>query len=145
MGGRIATRYMSRHDEAYVEKLALLAAASPCLTEKLDFPKGLEEELDPLIEGARTDRPAMNPEFGEMLFHTDQIEELMDWLWRLGMDGLFRRRLHPPRRSVMPICDRTWWILPFPLVSTTVSRGYAVRNHCCGTGRWHCERRGNPV
>jgi pimeloyl-ACP methyl ester carboxylesterase len=36
MGGGIATHYMSRHDEAHVDKLALLAAASPCLTEKRD-------------------------------------------------------------------------------------------------------------
>lgn len=88
MGGGIATRYMSRHDEARVDKLALLAAASPCLTEKPDFPEGLDEaEINPLIEGARTDRAAMNAEFGEMLFHTEQSDETMDWLWSLGMDA----------------------------------------------------------
>jgi non-heme chloroperoxidase len=88
MGGGIATRYMSRHDEAHVEKLALLAAASPCLTEKSDFPAGLdEEEINPLIEGARTDRAAMNAKFGGMLFYTEQSEETMDWLWSLGMDA----------------------------------------------------------
>lgn len=31
MGGGIATHYMSRHDESRIGKLALLAAASPCL------------------------------------------------------------------------------------------------------------------
>ncbi|WP_306061202.1 alpha/beta fold hydrolase [Natronococcus wangiae] len=88
MGGGIATRYMSRHDEAHIEKLALLAAASPCLTEKPDFPEGLDaEELNPLIDEARTDRGAMNAEFGEMLFHTDQSDELMDRLWSIGMDA----------------------------------------------------------
>ncbi|EJN58979.1 alpha/beta fold hydrolase [Halogranum rubrum] len=88
MGGGIATHYMNRHDEAHVDKLALLAAASPCLTKKSDFPEGLdEEELNPLIEGARTDRAAMNAEFGQMLFHTEQSDEMMEWLWSLGMDA----------------------------------------------------------
>lgn len=88
MGGGTATRYMSRHDEARVDKLALLAAASPVVTEKPDFPEGLEEsEVNPLIESARTDRPRMNAEFGEMLFHTEQSDEMMDWLWSLGMEA----------------------------------------------------------
>lgn len=88
MGGGIATHYMSRHDEARVGKLALLAAASPCLTEKPDFPEGLDEsDVNPLIEGARTDRAAMNAQFDEMLFHTDQSDELMDWVWSLGMEA----------------------------------------------------------
>lgn len=88
MGGGTATHYMSRHDEAHVDRLALLGAASPCLTEKSDFPEGLDEaELNPLIEGARNDRPAMVAEFGGMLFHTEPSDELMDWLWSLGMEA----------------------------------------------------------
>jgi pimeloyl-ACP methyl ester carboxylesterase len=88
MGGGTATRYMSRHDEAHVDRLALLGAASPCLTEKPDFPEGLdEEELNPLIEGARDDRPAMVSEFGGMLFHTAPSEAFMSWLWGLGMEA----------------------------------------------------------
>ncbi|MFC4989874.1 alpha/beta fold hydrolase [Saliphagus infecundisoli] len=88
MGGGIATHYMSRHDEAGVGKLALLAAASPCLTEKPDFPEGLDEsDVNPLIEGARTDRAAMNAQFDGMLFHTDQSDEMMDWTWSLGMEA----------------------------------------------------------
>jgi pimeloyl-ACP methyl ester carboxylesterase len=88
MGGGIATRYMSRHDEAHVDGLALLAAASPCLTEKPDFPEGLDEgEIDPLIEGARTDRAAMTAQFVDTLFHTDRSDEMLDWLWGIGMDA----------------------------------------------------------
>ncbi|SEH15726.1 Pimeloyl-ACP methyl ester carboxylesterase [Natronorubrum sediminis] len=86
MGGATATHYMSRHDEAYVDKLALLGAASPVITEKPDFPEGLDEaEVNPLIEGARTDRAKMNADFDEMLFYTDQSEEMMNWIWSLGM------------------------------------------------------------
>lgn len=91
MGGGTATHYMSRHDEAGVDRLALLGAASPCLTEKPDFPEGLDEaELDPLIEGARNDRPAMVAEFGDMLFHTEPSEEFVHWLWSLGMEASSR-------------------------------------------------------
>ncbi|MDS0298360.1 alpha/beta hydrolase [Halogeometricum sp. S1BR25-6] len=88
MGGGIATRYMAKHDGAHVGKLALLSAASPCLTKKPDFPEGVpHDEVDPLVEGARSDRPAMTAEFGEMLFHTEQSEEMMDWVWSLGMEA----------------------------------------------------------
>ncbi|ELZ20768.1 arylesterase [Haloterrigena salina JCM 13891] len=88
MGGGTATRYMSRHDEARVDKLALLAPASPVITEKPDFPEGLDEsDVNPLIEGARTDRAKMNADFAEMLFHTDQSDELIDWIWSLGMEA----------------------------------------------------------
>lgn len=88
MGGGTATHYMSRHDEARVDKLALLAAAGPVITEKPDFSEGLDEsEVNPLIEGARTDRAKMNADFAEMLFHTDQSDEMMDWIWSLGMEA----------------------------------------------------------
>ncbi|WP_227380553.1 alpha/beta fold hydrolase [Haladaptatus halobius] len=88
MGGGTATHYMSRHDEARVDNLALISAASPVITEKPDFPEGLaESEVNPLIEGARTDRAKMNADFDEMLFHTEQSDEMMDWIWSLGMEA----------------------------------------------------------
>ena len=88
MGGGTATHYMARHDEARVDKLALLGAASPCLTEKPDFPEGLsDEDLDPLIEGARNDRPAMNAQFGEMLFHQMPSDDFLHWLWTMAMEA----------------------------------------------------------
>ncbi|MWG36079.1 alpha/beta fold hydrolase [Halomarina oriensis] len=88
MGGGIATHYMSRHDGAHVERLALLAAASPCLTEKPDFPQGLDEsEVNPLIDGAREDRPAMLSQFTDMLFHTEVSEETKRWLEGIGGDA----------------------------------------------------------
>ncbi|RKD97525.1 alpha/beta fold hydrolase [Halopiger aswanensis] len=88
MGGGTATHYMSRHDEARVDKLALLAPASPVITEKPDFPEGLAaSEVNPLIEGARTDRAKMNADFAAMLFHTDQSDELLHWIWSLGMEA----------------------------------------------------------
>lgn len=88
MGGGTATHYMSRHDEAHVAKLALISAASPVITEKPDFPEGLaESDVNPLIEGARTDRAKMNADFDEMLFHTEQSDKMMDWIWSLGMEA----------------------------------------------------------
>lgn len=88
MGGGTVTRYTSRHDEARVDRLALLGAASPCLTEKPDFPEGIDPGIvDELIEGARNDRAAMNAEFGDMLFHTQPSDELKQWLWSLAMEA----------------------------------------------------------
>lgn len=88
MGGGVATHYMSRHDEAHVDKLALLSAASPCLTEKPDFPEGLsDDDLKPFVEGTRNDRAAINAEFGELLFHTRPSDGILNWLWGLGMEA----------------------------------------------------------
>lgn len=88
MGGGIATRYMSRHDGEFVDRLALISAASPVITEKPDFPEGLDEsEVNLLIEGARNDRAQMNAGFGDMLFHTDPSDELKQWLWSIAMDA----------------------------------------------------------
>lgn len=56
--------------------------------EKRDFPEGLDEsEVNPLIEGTRTDRAAMNAEFDGILFHTDQSDEMMNSMWNLGMEA----------------------------------------------------------
>ncbi|WP_248897942.1 alpha/beta fold hydrolase [Haloplanus halobius] len=88
MGGGVVTRYMGRHDEAHVDRLALLGAASPCLIERPDFPQGLPEgSLDELIQGARLDRPGLNAQIGEMLFHQEQSEELKRYLWTIGMNA----------------------------------------------------------
>lgn len=88
MGGGTVTHYMSRHDEAHVDRLALLGAASPCLTEKPDFPEGLsDDDFDPLVEGARADRAKMVADFGDMLFHSEPSEEYAHWLWSLGMEA----------------------------------------------------------
>jgi len=79
---------MSRHEGVPIDRLALLAAAIPVITGNPDFPEDLDEsEVNPLIEGARTDRVTMNAEFGELSFLTEQSEEMMDWSWGLGMEA----------------------------------------------------------
>ncbi|SDZ94165.1 Pimeloyl-ACP methyl ester carboxylesterase [Haloplanus vescus] len=88
MGGGVVTRYMGRHDEAHVGRLALLGAASPCLIERSDYPQGLPEgALDDFIAGARAARPELMTQITELLFHQEQSEELKRYLWTLGMQA----------------------------------------------------------
>ena len=59
-GGAIAIRYMSRHKEYGVSKLALFSAVAPSLIQTPSFPVGVKKEvIDDLIQGAYNDRPKM--------------------------------------------------------------------------------------
>lgn len=86
MGGAISVRYMGRYNGAYVAKLALLGAATPCLTKKPDFPQGLEREpYDNFIKACYTDRAKMNADFGKITFYKPLSPELSNWFTNMGM------------------------------------------------------------
>lgn len=88
MGGAVAVRYMARHNGARVSKLALLSAATPCLTKKPDFPQGLDNEpYDNFIKACYTDRAQMNADFGTATFHKPLSPKLADWFTNLGMEA----------------------------------------------------------
>lgn len=87
-GGGIVTRYMSRHNEEHVGKLALLGAASPVLTKKSDFPDGIDEAvLTELVEGCYHDRAKVSSEFTELMFHSEPSQELKDWCQNMSMES----------------------------------------------------------
>lgn len=87
-GGAIAARYMARHKGYGVSKLALIAAAAPSLIKRPNFPYGLEEEtVLKLIEGAKTDRPNMLREFGNIFFYQHVTAALSDWFFQLGLQA----------------------------------------------------------
>lgn len=88
LGGAVCVRYMSHHNAAYVAKLALLGAATPCLTKKPDFPQGLDNEpYDNFIKACYSDRAKLNAEFGKATFHKSLSPELSSWFTNMGMQA----------------------------------------------------------
>lgn len=87
-GGAIAIRYMARHNEYRVAKLALFAAAAPSLIQRPYFPYGLaKEDVNKLIEGTYNDRPKMLQGFGDMFFFQHVTEPFSDWFFQLGLQA----------------------------------------------------------
>lgn len=80
MGGAIALRYMTLFRGFKVSKLALLAAAAPCFTQRPGYPYGMTvEAVDDLINNIYHDRPRAVAEFGKKLFAVPHSGELGDW------------------------------------------------------------------
>ena len=87
-GGAIAIRYMARHSEYEVCKLALFAAAAPSLIKRSDFPDGLEKEaVNEIIQGTHNDRPKMLQGFGDMFFFQYVTKPFSDWFFQLGLQA----------------------------------------------------------
>ncbi len=84
MGGAVALRYMARHKAYNVGKLALLAAAAPCFTQRPYYPYGMPKEgVDRLIAGCYTDRPATVSDFNRRCFANPHSPQVLSWF-----DGL---------------------------------------------------------
>lgn len=87
-GGAIAIRYMARHHEHGVSKLALFAAAAPSLIQRPYFPYGLPEEaVIDIIEGTYNDRPKMLRDFGDIFYFQNKTEAFSDWIFQLGLQA----------------------------------------------------------
>lgn len=87
-GGAIAIRYMSKHKEYEVSKLALFAAAAPSLIKRSYFPYGLSKEsVKEIIKGTYNDRPNMLKDFGNMFFFQKITEAFSDWFFQLGLQA----------------------------------------------------------
>jgi len=87
-GGAIAIRYMARHREYRVAKLALFAAAAPSLIQRPDFPHGLTKEaVKTIIRQTSNDRPAMLRSFGDMFFFQYVTPAFSDWFFQLGLEA----------------------------------------------------------
>lgn len=87
-GGAIAIRYMARHKEHGVSKLALFAAAAPSLIKRPDFTYGLDKDIvTKIIQGTYNDRPQMLRDFGDIFFFQHITQALSDWLFQLGLQA----------------------------------------------------------
>jgi non-heme chloroperoxidase len=88
VGGAIAIRYMARHAQHGIFKLALLSAAAPVFTKRPDYPYGLsKEEVTALILQTETDRPKMVNDFGKIFFASGISPEFRDWFQMLGLEA----------------------------------------------------------
>lgn len=87
-GGAIAIRYMARHKEHGVSKLALFAAAAPSLIKRPDFPYGSDkEDILKIIQGTYTDRPQMLSDFGNIFFFQHITGPFSDWIFQMGLQA----------------------------------------------------------
>lgn len=103
MGGAVSMHYMARHRQHGVGRLALLAAAGPCLGLRPDNPGGIPREAhDGFIQAAREDRARLNAEFGKALFEKPSSPEVDRWLWDMGMQA----SLHATVRGVEELRNR---------------------------------------
>jgi non-heme chloroperoxidase len=88
MGGATVIRYMARHNQYGVAKLALFGAAAPSLTQKPNFPYGLPaDDVTKLIDEANNNRPQMLQDFGNMFFFQYASAPLNDWFFQLGLQA----------------------------------------------------------
>lgn len=86
MGGATAIRYMARHGQKGVDKLALFGAAAPSVTKRPGFPYGIPpEDVTKLIDGALNDRPQMLSDFGNIFFFQYATPRMNDWFFSLGL------------------------------------------------------------
>ncbi len=88
MGGAIAVKYASMYKNFKLKKLALLAAAAPCFTQREDYPYGLtKEQVNDLIKKTYQDRPQMVYDFEKNLFASNPSEELRAWYRQIGLSA----------------------------------------------------------
>lgn len=88
MGGAIALRYMNRYSGFGVCKLILLSAAAPCFAQRPDFPYGRTvQEVNGLINLAKTDRPQLCLNFSKQLFASPQTEAAVDWFRDIALSA----------------------------------------------------------
>ena len=87
-GGAIAVRYMARHKEYGVAKLALFAAAAPSVIQRPYFPHGLTREaVIKIIQDTYNDRPEMLRGFGNMFFFQHVTQSFSDWFFQMGLQA----------------------------------------------------------
>jgi non-heme chloroperoxidase len=85
MGGAIAVRHVAR-DARRVAQLALVAAAVPSVTQRPDFPHGVDREAcDDLIRLCQRDRPRMLATFASIFFHEPEALSPEFRAWFLGI------------------------------------------------------------
>ncbi|MCZ8514013.1 alpha/beta hydrolase [Paenibacillus filicis] len=88
VGGAIAIRYMSRHQDPRVSQLLLLGAAAPSFTQRQDFPYGMKpEEVDAFLAMNDKDRPLMLEMFGELFFASKVSAPFKQWFHGLGLEA----------------------------------------------------------
>lgn len=87
-GGAICIRYMARHNNYRVSKLALFAAAAPSLIQRPGFPFGIQKQaVLNIIQGTNRDRPQMLRDFGNTIFYHRVSSGISTWIFDLGLQA----------------------------------------------------------
>lgn len=159
MGGAIAIRYMGRHVDHRVSKLALFGAAAPVFTRRPDYPFGMtKEEVNKLIEATYEDRPQMLSDFGNLFFARYVTDSFINWFNSLGLvasghatiQGLIALRdedlrndlpkIHVPTAIFHGVQDR---ICPFAFAQAMhagIRDSVLIPFEKSGHGLFYCER-----
>ncbi|MCI1964650.1 MAG: alpha/beta hydrolase [Oscillospiraceae bacterium] len=88
MGGAIAIRYMARHREYKISRLALLSAAAPCFIRREDCPGGLPiEQVNALIAQICRNRPQAIYDFGQNFFAQPVTPPFGEWFRSITLSG----------------------------------------------------------
>ena len=88
MGGAIALRYMNRYNGFGVCKLILLSAAAPCFAGCPGCPYGKTiQEVNALINLAKTDRPQLCLNFSRQLFASPHPDAVIDWFRNIALSA----------------------------------------------------------
>jgi len=88
MGGAIAIRYMARHKEYKISRLALLSAAAPCFVSRAECPGGLPlEQVNSLIAQIGRNRPQALYDFGENFFAQPITPPFGEWFRSVTLSG----------------------------------------------------------
>jgi pimeloyl-ACP methyl ester carboxylesterase len=86
MGGAIAMHYAATANDSRISKLALLAAAGPCLIKKADNPSGVPRQVwDKFLQAESEDRAKFKHEFNKSFFNKPVSQELNHWFEAIGM------------------------------------------------------------
>jgi pimeloyl-ACP methyl ester carboxylesterase len=86
MGGAIVMHYAATTNDSRISKLALLAAAGPCLIKKADNPGGIPRQTwDKFLQTEAEDRAKFKHEFNKLFFNKPVSQELNHWLEGIGM------------------------------------------------------------
>ena len=85
MGGGVATRYAGSFGD-HITRLGLIGPAAPKFLQDDDFPHGLpEEDVLPLLEMERNNRPDYRHTVYEQAVHRDVDEATHEYMWELSM------------------------------------------------------------
>ncbi len=85
MGGGVVTRYAGSFGD-YISQLGLIGPAAPKFLQDEDFPHGLpEEEVLPLLEMEKNDRPDYRHTVYEQAVHREVDDATHQYMWELSM------------------------------------------------------------
>jgi non-heme chloroperoxidase len=90
MGGAISLRYVAKHGNEYVSKLALCGAAAPLWTQRPDFPYGFTQQTaTDMLNQCYQDRAKLIEGFGKIFFRTENSLSpvLAHWFDSIAMDA----------------------------------------------------------